>query len=632
MPLRGQASGQFADATIMTFSCRELSRLASLPVLGPLLRRAVAQFACQGLAAPGRDLRQSVPLLPATSQDLERQYVELQHKLERLAALAGQLVSGARRLVAMACGKETGDASFDRTLAVLENPMDYLKLIVEEMPKLAAELQDSARQAVRLRGMEQALERILAPLGITQLMFKVESASLPAEAREVFDALAAQIGALHGRVQVSFRQHSEVLFRTQGSLNEAVASLERHRAERGAQLEMSGAEISKTLARLAEELNENSRRNVQLTTASDALAADVNRAVSAMQTQDIVTQKLEHASIGLGEAIDALGTPARIASPELLPKVATLARIEMAQLDAVETELLDSQCVLQEAISTITSRLGDMDDHCLMLAEFQHITASVDGAAQVLIDSLEGLREMVADTLSLTRQLEDTLRPVEATAGILTGTVSVVAVDMHRIALNAQIRAVQTGGQTGLEVLAEHTAELARVTLTINSEAGASLAETSAGLARSLGRLVQLRESGERALAICDSDGAAEEANLHRFRDSALNEVRRVGALLEEARHLGARMLEGLNFNAAIQRIRDVRKRVECVAKTAEAVAPSPAQSNSASEASGVARRYTMASERYVHARVLQGLEPSLSPTPEASPAPAEFGAGVELF
>jgi hypothetical protein len=151
-------------------------------------------------------------------------------------------------------------------------------------------------------------------------------------------------------------------------------------------------------------------------------------------------------------------------------------------------------------------------------------------------------------------------------------------------------------------------------------------------LAASLGRLARLRESGERALATCDSDGAAEEANLHRFRDRALDEVRRVGALLEEARQVGAGMLEGLDFAAAIGRIRDVRERVERVANTAEAVALPLDQSDSAAEASGVARRYTMASERHVHARVLQGLRPAPSLQLEAPEPGNEFGAGAELF
>jgi hypothetical protein len=613
----------------VTVSPALLFRLASVPLLGPVASWLAGWTASRALALPAQDLRQALPLLAHATQNLEAQYLELGAALESQAEIAGQVVAGAQQVVGMACGKQTGHADFERAIGVLDGPMQYLRLVFAELPGIASALESAAAETGRLVALQQALERALAPLGITQLMFSVESAGLPEAARDAFSALTRQIGALHERVQNSLRRHSQALAETGRSLREAISALEQYGAQHGAELQRRRDSTAQILARLKQELAENAGRDVKLTSASQALAAEVNRAVTALQTQDMVAQKLDHASRGLAEAIQSVEQTCQSAGAGKLQQVGTVSRIELAQLEHVEAELNRSRDTLSQALDGIEARLAEMDDQCLMLHEFRSITASVDGTAQVLIDSLAALREMTADSLALIRRLEQILRPVEAAAGILTDSVSAVASEIHRIALNAQIQAVQTGQRTGLEVLAEHIAGLARDTLRINAELCSGLSRSVAGTNSGIAGLARLREAGDAALETCDRDGGREVASLHEFRDTILSEMHQVGALLDQARHKIAGMLSGLDLQVALGLIGDVRRRVEHLAACARDMAP-PQPAGAASEASGLARRYTMASERQVHRRVIEGLHPtSAHPLPEPA---SQLGAGIELF
>src|SRR5271165_2224392 len=535
----------------VTFPVQLLFRLARLPLVRLPARRAIAWLGAKALAGPAAELRHALTILPHASKDLERRYLGLGVALEELSQIAGELVTASRHVVAMASGRETGQADFERTLAVLATPSEFLGLALAELPEVGGSLSRASAKAGRLVAIEQALEQTLAPLRFTQLMFSVESASLSAEARESFGALTCQIGALHQRVQVSIRCHFDALLETRNSLSRAGSELEQFSAGRMRELRERRGRLEKTLAHLADQIREGTRRDAQITLASDAMAAQVNRAVTAMQTEDIVAQKLEHASHGLADVADAVKEIRCRDGVQCLQRVSTVARIELAQLDATNQELARSQAMLSEALSGIQARLKEMDDECLMLHEKQNITASVDGTAQVLIDSVEGLREMTGETLRIARRLEEILRPVESAANIVTGSVSEVAAEIHRIALNAQVHAVQTGGHTGLEVLAEHIAGLAGDTLRINAQLCSGLSESVAEMTASTSRLARLRQSGEQALRICNEDARQEEVGLHGFRDRVLAEMHAVSSLLDRAREKSSGMISNLDLNFA---------------------------------------------------------------------------------
>lgn len=593
------------------------------PILASLWGRISTRMAIRSLAGPGRALRASLPRLSEAAIALEPVYLGIQEGLEKLSGHSRNLVERSRELIGMATGRETGSADFERTMAVLAEPLDFLSATLQQMPEISAEL-EAVRAAVRqTMELETALSRTLAPLKFMQTMFRVESSILPAEARETFVTLAAEIGNLFERERQSFSTQFESLTTVERGLREATAGIGRHLRERGEIVSQRRAEIQSTLARMAGELKANVQRNNQLTETSADLGAAVNEAMVAMQAQDIVAQRLQHASDGLRDAAGALEAAQANPDAATLGKVPTLARIEAAQIDAVTAELQKSENALREAIAKVMRHIGGLDQECLLLSEFQHITVSVDGIVEMLLESLASVRAMTGETLAMARAHAEALRPAAETLAELTSQVDVVARSMARIALNAQIRAVRIGKQTGLEVLASRTAEVARQTLRLSEELGDGFSRTSARLSGALEILGALCESGRRASDGFHQAGASEEASLHAFRDLALDRLRGFSERLDRSRETAQQIAARLDLSGPRQKLASVREAVEALAAASDVLAL-PCSSNHAVTAE---RSYTMAGERVVHHRVLSRSGPE---TPAASQNVAE--SNIELF
>jgi hypothetical protein len=74
-----------------------LFRLARLPLLRGPASRAISWLGAKALAAPAAGLRESLPVLPEASKDLERRYLVLGNALGELAGIAGELADASRR-------------------------------------------------------------------------------------------------------------------------------------------------------------------------------------------------------------------------------------------------------------------------------------------------------------------------------------------------------------------------------------------------------------------------------------------------------------------------------------------------------------------------------------------------------
>ena len=591
---------------------------------GSLLRRGLLRYWIRSLGRPAQELAAALPKLPEASRHLENRFLAIQDHLERLSAISASLVQSARDLVGKASGRETGSADFERTLAVLHSPLQFLSSAVEEIPLLAADLAAVRATVSETMTLESELERVLSPLKFMQTMFRVESATLPASSREIFMSLASEIGTLFRQVRDSLGEQFAGLAEIRSTLHSAGERMERSNHVHVRELARRRREMESTLDRMASEAKANARRNIQLTEASADFAKAVENAVMGLQTQDIVSQRLEHAAAGLRDAAAAVESAQHASGHAAIGNVQTLSRIELAQLDAVIGELESCGDKLRGAIGLVGGRIGNLDDECILLHEFQHITVSVDGIVQVLIDSLGTLRDMTFETLQLASQCQDMIRPAESALSRVTTSVDAIARKMGRIALNAQIRAVQIQSRTGLEVLASRTSEIANETLRISEQLGAGLTRTGATLNTAAARLRRLRNSAEEALTICDGDGKSEERMLHSFRDQTLHEVTRFGDLVHQARSLIDSTIASIDVSGAVELLCDVRDAVRNLSVAAERIAL-PA---GVTEASAIERRYTMSGERVVHHRVLHELGAEGDPGAHSSAAESN----VELF
>jgi hypothetical protein len=303
----------------------------------------------------------------------------------------------------------------------------------------------------------------------------------------------------------------------------------------------------------------------------------------------------------------------------------TLARVQRAQLSAVEAELANAEAAMAGAIHELSQRAAGIIQTGCELRSWPTLGGEADtvGGLQA---SLARIEPLVQASRQLREEARTLLDPLVGLAANLTGAMRDVSLRIKLIALNAQIQAVQHGGRTGLEVLSQRTCQISDEVDQLSRAAAVELDALLADFREvNTGCGELLREATEQA-NWCATAGKELQAELAAFRAAGgarLDEVAAHGAALQDRlRALAAH----LDFHTATAGLTPVCQCLEELEAELPAAETSPA---SGEFTQALQSRYTMASEHAVLATALAAPGSNAAP-PVAAPAPA--GGTVELF
>ncbi len=277
--------------------------LQTLSRCGGLFGKFGVRVALRKLAKASGELHRTMVNFPEATSYLERQFLAFQQTLEQLSSASRDLIFHGQNVVNMASGQEMGDISFAAVFALLESPLDYLASTQDGMEELAAGLRSSVDAIRRLLHIEKSLEATVAPLAITHVMFRIQSAYLPGESRQVFNSVTDEIATLQQQIQSAFSEHVRALSQLHGNLLQVVETLENRMATQGRKVKEKRSALSRFLVELTKEIKNNAERNVELTGASQVLGGKVSQAVVTLQTQDIVAQSWSTPARGLRKCL-----------------------------------------------------------------------------------------------------------------------------------------------------------------------------------------------------------------------------------------------------------------------------------------------------------------------------------------
>lgn len=551
-------------------------------------------------------LGSAVQQLPALVKRLGEPLALVGERLPALSDRSDVLIAESERLLSLATGQQGGHAILKETSQLLEEPLRFLNGWLTEMSSHEEALATCAELLSRMLLADQNLQTTVSPLKHVQTMFKIEAAALSEETRLIFASLTEKIDSVHKRVQDTFIRQFQIVAQSNSEVRQVLHSVRTENGRLQQLIQKHQTELSGSLEKLDREIAENLNRDVQLRDVSQAIAADVYAMVVSLQTQDIVTQKLDHVMTALAEMKQK-------PSPALGPAL----RLQAAHMSRTQHQIESTRSELLAAIGRIVESVACVDEKCLRLSEFDEVTAAADGTIQVLLETIANARLLTRSAMELAVQSEERVSPVASTASGLIGALEVLAFEMHLIALNAQIQAVQIGHGTGLEVLAAHTAQVSRRTEDLVS----GVAEDVERLAGTLGTIREaferLGKDGRGHVQLLESSGCDHERKLHSLRDETLEKMRCVGDNSDGIRN-AAEELRG--YLTGLDTALPEMERLSGELSTAAADA---GMTQDLSSLSAAAERYTMQSEVETH-QALMGGGPVQQPAADTS--------SVELF
>ena len=277
-------------------------------------------------------LRRAQKELEPENARCEKEFLAFGEGLRNLSNHCDEILSGKERLLALAAGQEEGNEAVNAVRDLLASPLSFVSDFASDTAGLLRSAERTQTALARVLETEARLSRALEPLAYLRTLFHVESAQLT---REMFGSMDEEIE----RLQNALRSEFVAKFAELRAMREALIRFTDEYAGRGRLLASRsvgiGRAMDKAFARMNDSVGVSGWVQNNVIDATSGLGSEVGSMVVALQTHDIVVQRLAH----VGRGLDVLeGWLARLEAGDLgdachsLARLSAVAHLEGAQV------------------------------------------------------------------------------------------------------------------------------------------------------------------------------------------------------------------------------------------------------------------------------------------------------------
>lgn len=247
--------------------------------------------------------------LEETRAQVEQAVVEVCASFQGIAARASSSVAEARSVLGSDASAQ-GKAGLDSTLEATRATFDRLLV---RMGESLTRAQDAGEQIRRVTRAVGKIETVLAEVEDIALSTRLLTINAKVQASHAgthgrgFVVIAEAISELSGKSDAIVAEVRGNLAEVVGAVQAAAGDLERLSGGGEEAVKESQVEIHGAIDLVARVHGETQAGLQRATEAGDELAREVNRAVTALQFQDRVSQRMEHLIRAVAEMSDALG-------------------------------------------------------------------------------------------------------------------------------------------------------------------------------------------------------------------------------------------------------------------------------------------------------------------------------------
>ena len=571
----------------------------------------------------------------------EDEFLAIGARLQEFYRRAGEISEMSTEMAAQVTGAEINEAI--RGLQEITARMgDYLTRKELETEKSAQTLNEILLLLDRAAGPLSGFKKINKSLRMLGISTKIESARLGQSAAG-FETLANDVTQLS--IQVSDKA---------GTILEQKDALSAIIRQTLAQVLTLGGEqrrqvrgiLDKTRLSLTTLTDVNERCSLAaaaISAASAEVSQNIGEVVMSMQFHDIVRQQIEHVAEALDELRGRLDD--REGSAGQAEDAGAVCELQSAQLRHAGAELDTAVQRIVENLREIAAKEARMAEGTREMAGVADQTGS--SFLTEMEDDLAVVAAVLGQSSETNRTLAVAMNTVVGTVGEIAGFVGDienVGEEIELIALNAQVKAALTGEEgAALGVLAEAIQRLSVDAITQTSAVSGTLkliTEATDGLSSSADADVSELD-GEVQVMVDSLTGLLKSLQrVNEKLDNCLSTVKEtVQSLCTDIEHATT----GITAHQKVSRVlSEVVGELSGVVSEARRLAPAGFGLESAEGLQRLAERYTMHSERKIHASIFNGgsvVMPTAGAVPltgeQADMPPGEsdgFGDNVELF
>jgi len=258
--------------------------------------------------------------------------------------------------------------------------------------------------------------------------------------------------------------------------------------------------------------------------------------VMSLQFYDAFTQKLQHTQRILAEMKTRGGSipKQREAACQTLRFLQQSGLVCCAQIDEMTSGLRAAGVTVNSGIQGIVTQMTALDKNCITLSDIDNVSSGVNGAVQILLDSLKDVQRLVGDAAHFATESHATIEPIGGKTTNFTRFIDNLSFEIQLIGLNAEVQSTHIGKGTGLEVLSAQTSAISRETTELSVKLAAHLDGLTAGLSDIVIAFQEIRERSTAFNQSLSANTMTAEAALHCYRDRSLQVLLKIGEILPE--------------------------------------------------------------------------------------------------
>lgn len=564
------------------------------------------------------------------NRSTERDFLAVGEKLMEFRSTARQIAADMAVLTELISGEQGRNAS------------QALAGMLEHSQEMDARIGQSGQAWGQVRDLSGRIRLAFAGLRNTVSVFRtlctltrIETARLGTSG-DGFGDLAAEVRPLSELIQSSGEGVIESSSRLDQSVQSAIRSGSDLRARQLQELPALIAGVIQGLQSFEERQQRAAESTARQAAQYEALSKAVDGVVQSIQFHDITGQQIEHVAQALRQlrsesgsgrgSRDSLPEEARAILSLQSSQLAKAAGIFASSIERIERDLESIAARVQEMAEASRALMGISGD------DQDSFFLRMEGHFTAILRMLSSCAAAQAEMGSMAAGLEETIGRMRDSVAEIRG----IEIRLQRTAVNAVIRAARIGATgNALNVIAEGIQRLA-LDSNANTEDAAGTLEAMSEAAR--------RVSGGSGGAASDARGSTNEViermrrailELHSSSESSFSRVNQIaasGAGLAAA--IGAArggFSAGALFAQVVHRARGELERIGAQAGDGPLESAGAAATE---QLEGLAKRYTMQTEREVHESVARGsaIAEALAAPPGTAIGDGDLGDNVELF
>ncbi|MEW6290634.1 MAG: methyl-accepting chemotaxis protein [Thermodesulfobacteriota bacterium] len=603
-------------------------------------------------AAPGHEvwieqLRLVSSRLGSVSTSTEDEFLAIGERLQDFQQRAGEITTIISSLVS-SLGGERGAAAMSGLAAIFNDLESHLAVARKE----------SGRQSLEL--ILLSLDRITTPLtGFARMnknlkmlgvYAKIESARL-GEHSAVFETLTKNVSVLSdeviGKADAILLQKNQLAI----TIGNALADVVSMGAEKQDGIQTVLGKTRQSLHTLTSIVDRCSSSAGAISLSSAVVAENLGQVVVALQAHDTVRQQIEHVAEALEELAGRLPEPGMFQQLDpddrghLAVETGMVCEIQAAQLRHASAELLNAvECIIG-SLRGIAIKESEMSNDTVEL-----VGVTDQAGASFFTEMGNDLTEvitMLTAAAATSRKLSGILTAATATVGEIfhfVDDIENIVYAIKLIALNFLIQADGLGGSGGgLGVLADAISRLSveareqaegvtGILVEIKALTDGMCRSVSAEAAAMEARVGEMRQEVEGMLA-----------SLQQMNGEMAQQLTRTNAMVQELSTDIEEVVRGITVHQQVAAvIGKADTMLGAISQGAKVLLPADKWAEETEKFRAADSRYTMHSERHIHAAVLNGppaadgqplLEPPHGAVTEAPRGGSDdLGDNVELF